>query len=56
MPETLEKLLGITDPIVLGPFGGLSSIELTASPPKPANAPVSRVRAAETCIRYRNER
>jgi len=31
MPETLEKLLGIEKPVVLGPFGGLSSIELTAA-------------------------
>jgi nitronate monooxygenase len=31
MPETLEKLLGIDEPIVLGAFGGLSSVELTAA-------------------------
>lgn len=30
MPATLENLLGIDEPIVLGPFGGASSIELTA--------------------------
>src|SRR5215218_533425 len=27
----LTELLGIHDPIVLGPFGGLSSVELTAA-------------------------
>lgn len=31
MPKTLQDLLGIDAPIVLGPFGGLSSIELTAA-------------------------
>ena len=30
MPATLENLLGIDEPIVLGPFGGASSVELTA--------------------------
>ncbi len=30
MPSTLQDLLGIEEPIVLGPFGGVSSIELTA--------------------------
>jgi nitronate monooxygenase len=30
MPHRLEQLLGIDVPIVLGPFGGASSIELTA--------------------------
>ncbi|SFS15901.1 nitronate monooxygenase [Microbacterium sp. cf046] len=30
MPETLENLLGIDEPIVLGPFGGASSVALTA--------------------------
>ena len=30
MSWKLEELLGIADPIVLGPFGGASSIELTA--------------------------
>lgn len=30
MSATLEDLLGIDEPIVLGPFGGASSIELTA--------------------------
>jgi nitronate monooxygenase len=28
---TLQSLLGIDEPIVLGPFGGLSSVELTAA-------------------------
>ncbi|GAA5202429.1 nitronate monooxygenase [Microbacterium jejuense] len=31
MADTLQQLLGIDAPIVLGPFGGLSSIELTAT-------------------------
>ena len=31
MARTLEKLFGIDLPIVLGPFGGLSSIGLTAA-------------------------
>ncbi|MFE5408554.1 NAD(P)H-dependent flavin oxidoreductase [Microbacterium sp. NPDC056569] len=31
MPKTLQDLFGIDAPIVLGPFGGLSSIELTAA-------------------------
>lgn len=31
MPETLQDLFGIDAPIVLGPFGGLSSVELTAA-------------------------
>ncbi|KRA24287.1 2-nitropropane dioxygenase [Microbacterium sp. Root61] len=31
MTETLQQVIGITTPIVLGPFGGLSSIELTAA-------------------------
>jgi len=31
MAETLQHLLGIDAPIVLGPFGGLSSVELTAT-------------------------
>ena len=31
MPATLQDLFGIDAPIVLGPFGGLSSIELTAA-------------------------
>ncbi|MBD3940234.1 DUF561 domain-containing protein [Microbacterium sp. NEAU-LLC] len=31
MADTLQQLLGIVAPIVLGPFGGLSSIELTAT-------------------------
>lgn len=31
MPATLQDLFGIDTPIVLGPFGGLSSIELTAA-------------------------
>ncbi|MHC2998218.1 NAD(P)H-dependent flavin oxidoreductase [Microbacterium sp. HJ5] len=31
MAPTLPQLLGIDTPIVLGPFGGLSSIELTAA-------------------------
>ncbi|MEV4689341.1 NAD(P)H-dependent flavin oxidoreductase [Microbacterium sp. LWH3-1.2] len=31
MPKTLRDLFGIDAPIVLGPFGGLSSIELTAA-------------------------
>lgn len=31
MPVSLTRLLGIDAPIVLGPFGGLSSIELTAA-------------------------
>jgi nitronate monooxygenase len=31
MADTLQELLGIDAPIVLGPFGGLSSIELTAT-------------------------
>jgi nitronate monooxygenase len=31
MPGELSDLLGITRPIVLGPFGGLSSVELVAS-------------------------
>ena len=30
MGRALQDLLGITEPIVLGPFGGASSIELTA--------------------------
>ena len=30
MPGTVESLLGIDAPIVLGPFGGLSSVALTA--------------------------
>ena len=30
MPRTVESLFGIDLPIVLGPFGGLSSIDLTA--------------------------
>ena len=30
MPRGLEQLLGIDEPIVLGPFGGASSVELTA--------------------------
>ncbi len=30
LPQALESALGITDPIVLGPFGGLSSVELTS--------------------------
>ncbi|MCR2810370.1 MULTISPECIES: nitronate monooxygenase [unclassified Microbacterium] len=30
MPATLQDLLGIDEPIVLGPFGGASSVELTA--------------------------
>ncbi len=30
MPATLENVLGIDEPIVLGPFGGASSVELTA--------------------------
>jgi nitronate monooxygenase len=30
MPRGLEQLLGIEEPIVLGPFGGASSVELTA--------------------------
>lgn len=30
MPATLQDALGIDEPIVLGPFGGASSIELTA--------------------------
>ena len=30
MPETLRDALGIVEPIVLGPFGGASSVELTA--------------------------
>lgn len=30
MARALEELLGIDEPIVLGPFGGLSSVELTA--------------------------
>src|SRR5690606_12900980 len=30
MPNPLTELLGISAPIVLGPFGGMSSIELTA--------------------------
>jgi len=31
MPVTVQDLFGIDAPIVLGPFGGLSSIELTAA-------------------------
>lgn len=31
MPTTLQDLFGIDTPIVLGPFGGLSSVELTAA-------------------------
>src|SRR6478609_11604036 len=31
MSKTLQDLFGIDAPIVLGPFGGLSSIELTAA-------------------------
>ena len=31
MPATLQDLFGIDAPIVLGPFGGLSSVELTAT-------------------------
>lgn len=31
MPATLQDLFGIDVPIVLGPFGGLSSVELTAA-------------------------
>ena len=31
MRETLQDLFGIDAPIVLGPFGGLSSVELTAA-------------------------
>src|SRR5689334_12441088 len=31
MAETLQDLFGIDAPIVLGPFGGLSSVELTAT-------------------------
>lgn len=31
MPVTLQRILGIDEPIVLGPFGGLSSIELTVT-------------------------
>lgn len=31
MPTPLQDLFGIDAPIVLGPFGGLSSVELTAS-------------------------
>lgn len=31
MTERLTRLLGIELPIVLGPFGGLSSVELTAT-------------------------
>src|SRR4051794_27130238 len=30
MSRALQELLGIEEPIVLGPFGGLSSVELTA--------------------------
>jgi nitronate monooxygenase len=30
MPATLKDVLGIDEPIVLGPFGGASSVELTA--------------------------
>jgi len=30
MPATLRDVLGIDEPIVLGPFGGASSVELTA--------------------------
>jgi len=31
MPDQLQRILGIDLPIVLGPFGGLSSVELTAA-------------------------
>lgn len=31
MPATLQDLFGIDTPVVLGPFGGLSSVELTAA-------------------------
>ena len=38
MPATLEDLLGIDEPIVLGPFGGASSVELTAVVSEPAGS------------------
>jgi nitronate monooxygenase len=61
MTRTLRSLLGLTHPIVLGPFGGLSSVDLVASvsnagglgsyglygyPPERIADTVQRIRAA----------